>query len=115
MVEADVMIWQRARFRRIWALLALVWVAGVTVLFYGDLTKANVAAQTPPATGEVPTAEGEATRGSVTEITMTSTEGALDRSVTRTAMVALMPPAGTLMTGLILGWFVSRPKRNTQV
>ena len=108
------MVWQRARFLRIWALLALVWVAGVTVLFYNDVTNANVAAQAPPAAGEVPTAEGEATRGSVTEITMTSAEGVLDRSMTRTAMVALMPPAGTLITGLILGWFVSRPKRDPQ-
>lgn len=108
------MIWQRARFLRIWALLALVWVAGVTVLFYDDLAGANLAAQVPPADAGVAPSDGEATRGSATEITMTSAEGVLDRSMTRTAMVALMPPAGTLITGLILGWFVSRPRRNPE-
>lgn len=70
-----------------WALVAAVWIAGVW-FFYEP----------------VDTTQETSRDGAVLEAT--------EEGVTaQKALLALMPPAGTLVTGLAFSWYLSRPKR----
>jgi hypothetical protein len=93
--DVSAMTERSRRWLTVWAVAALVWVLAVVLLFPGNISQDSSASQDETSRSEAGLAEPEP-------------DGM------RKAYLAIMPPAGTLVTGILLSWFVSRPRRGRE-